>query len=116
MASSYVYAYTQVVAPAGSLVIFTEALLHGTLPWTAAHEPGMLTADPIGYQPTSCWICMESDGSYPPSAPLAERESSPQARAPLHALQVRPRARYSRGRVCHYVPIAVESAQRYIRS
>ena len=28
----------QVVAPAGSLVIFTEACLHGTLPWTAPHE------------------------------------------------------------------------------
>ena len=26
------------VASAGSLIIFTEALLHGTLPWTAAHE------------------------------------------------------------------------------
>lgn len=25
-------------APAGSLVIFTEALTHGTLPWTADHE------------------------------------------------------------------------------
>jgi hypothetical protein len=25
-------------APAGSLVIFTEALTHGTLPWTAEHE------------------------------------------------------------------------------
>lgn len=25
-------------APAGSLIIFTEALTHGTLPWSAAHE------------------------------------------------------------------------------
>jgi hypothetical protein len=25
-------------APAGSLLVFTEALTHGTLPWTAAHE------------------------------------------------------------------------------
>ena len=28
----------QVTARAGSAVIFTEALAHGTLPWTAAHE------------------------------------------------------------------------------
>lgn len=28
----------QVVAPAGSVLFFTEALTHGTLPWTATHE------------------------------------------------------------------------------
>tara|TARA_A100001037_G_C15106141_1_gene616549 strand:- start:205 stop:1008 length:804 start_codon:yes stop_codon:yes gene_type:complete len=28
----------QVVAPAGSAIIFTEALMHGTAPWTASHE------------------------------------------------------------------------------
>ena len=27
-----------VVAPAGSAIIFTEALTHGTLPWNADHE------------------------------------------------------------------------------
>lgn len=29
---------TQVAAKAGSAIIFTEALSHGTLPWTASHE------------------------------------------------------------------------------
>ncbi|MBK34727.1 MAG: hypothetical protein CME26_04245 [Gemmatimonadetes bacterium] len=42
----------QVAAPAGSAVIFTEALTHGTMPWTASHQrrsilykysPGILT-------------------------------------------------------------------------
>lgn len=28
----------QVEAPAGSAIIFTEALMHGTMPWTATHE------------------------------------------------------------------------------
>jgi ectoine hydroxylase-related dioxygenase (phytanoyl-CoA dioxygenase family) len=29
--------FRQIVSPAGSVVIFTEAVTHGTLPWTASH-------------------------------------------------------------------------------
>jgi hypothetical protein len=54
--------------------------------------------DSTGFRPTSCWICMGSNGMYLSLAPLTDRESSPQVR-PLRrrpaAHPAPPRGRYA---------------------
>jgi len=58
----------QVVSPAGSAVIFTEAITHGTLPWKASHQRRTLltryTRANMAYvppRPTPDWATSERD-------------------------------------------------------
>jgi hypothetical protein len=57
--------------------------------------------DCIGFPPTFRWVCMGSNGSHLPLAPLAERELLPQARGP------RPARALGRDRLQAAAPAAV---------
>ena len=75
---------------AGSAVIFTEALTHGTLPWTADHERRALF-----YRYTPGHMAFvgryredkleEPDGGYPRPSHSAEDDWSPEERPILEA-------------------------------
>ena len=75
---------------AGSAIIFTEALTHGTLPWTANHERRVLF-----YRYTPGHIAFvgrfredeleEQDGGYPRPSHISEDDWSPQERRILEA-------------------------------
>ena len=80
----------QVPQKAGSVVIFTEALTHGTLPWTAAHERRALF-----YRFTPGHMAFvgryredrreAADGGYARPSPGSEDEWSPEERRILEA-------------------------------
>ena len=75
---------------AGSVVIFTEALTHGTLPWTADHERRALF-----YRYTPGYMAFvgryredgleASDGGYPQPSHSEEDDWSPEQRRILEA-------------------------------
>ena len=70
---------------AGSVIIFTEALAHGTLPWTADHERRALF---YRYTPGHMAFVGRyredgremADGGYPRTAHITEGDWSPQER------------------------------------